>query len=211
MSNKQRSELQHQQQFQQYLLRHQQLLKIQERHRQESQELQRKQDLEFLLFLNPSRKNISNACIRCRKSHLKCKIEESSASCDWCTEKEFECTFTKPTKRGRKPKENSDNRNGHQCCYSSSEPLANVHDLHKGSQCFLSSAKRQFIKSNDARKELIKKLNDEGIGVDGNNNDTSTSGLYNIVGNNILISSSFQSTLSTYSHSSISSHDTYDI
>nr|CAG8502918.1 7848_t:CDS:2 [Entrophospora candida] len=176
MSNKQRSELQHQQQFRQYLLRHQQLLKIQERHRQELQELQRKQDLEFLLFLNPSRKNISNACIRCRKSHLKCTIEEISASCS-----------------------------------SGSEPLANGHDLHEGSQCFLSSAKRQFIKSNDARKELIKKLNDEGIGVDGNNNDTSTSGLYNIVGNNILISSSLQSTLPTYSHSSISSHDTYDI
>nr|CAG8499287.1 3405_t:CDS:2 [Entrophospora candida] len=123
----------------------QQLLEQQHRHQLELKQLQYQQRQELLLLLTcppPQQtkkgkmrpfKHTRLACDSCNKVHQACVMKKGSTSCDGCIGKESKCTFNRPIKkRGRKPKKNSDNRNGHQCCYSGSEPLANGRDLREG-------------------------------------------------------------------------------
>ncbi|CAJ0825338.1 10128_t:CDS:2 [Entrophospora sp. SA101] len=130
----------------------QQLLEQQQRHKLElkQQQFQQFQELLLLLTCPPPQQTKKGkirpfkysrlACDSCNKGRQACVMKEGAAFCNRCIDKKSKCTFDRTIKkRGRKPKENSDNRNGHQCCYSGSEPLANGRDLHEGSECFLSS------------------------------------------------------------------------
>nr|CAG8609473.1 13467_t:CDS:2 [Entrophospora candida] len=123
----------------------QQLSEQQHRHILELKQLQYQQRQELLLLLTcppPQQtkkgkmrpfKYTLRACDSCNKGRQACVMEEGSAFCNRCIDKKSKCTFDRIIKkRGRKPKKNSDNKNGHQCCYSGSEPLANGRDLREG-------------------------------------------------------------------------------
>ncbi|CAH1766777.1 3972_t:CDS:2 [Entrophospora sp. SA101] len=145
---KQQLERQLEQQLEQHLEQHleQQLeQQLKQQFEQQGMQLLRKQDQEFRLFLHPASQKIEkdkmrprkyslHACNSCCRAHQACVIEESSASCSRCIEKNFECTFKRiRKKRGRPKKKSKENSNGHQCCYSSNEPIP---DLREGSSAF---------------------------------------------------------------------------
>ncbi|CAJ0748080.1 5866_t:CDS:2 [Entrophospora sp. SA101] len=125
---KQQLERQLEQQLEQHLEQHleQQLeQQLKQQFEQQGMQLLRKQDQEFRLFLHPASQKIEKD---------KMRPQESSASCSRCIEKNFECTFKRiRKKRGRPKKKSKENSNGHQCCYSSNEPIP---DLREGSSAF---------------------------------------------------------------------------
>ncbi|CAJ0636671.1 9177_t:CDS:2 [Entrophospora sp. SA101] len=118
---KQQLERQLEQQLEQHLEQHleQQLeQQLKQQFEQQGMQLLRKQDQEFRLFLHPASQKIEKD--KMRPLGVLRKILNALLK-----------GFAK--KRGRPKKKSKENSNGHQCCYSSNEPIP---DLREGSSAF---------------------------------------------------------------------------
>ncbi|CAJ0765960.1 15089_t:CDS:2, partial [Entrophospora sp. SA101] len=140
---------------------------------------------------------VTTACSYCQKRHIRC--DDQRPSCQNCQEKGHDCVRIQPKVSRGRPQGRLNGQG------KSIKKITN-----NGVKKTRKPRKKSLIKSNDVKfNDIIKGLlNNEGVGIDGNNNnDPSTLGFYN----GLTPSSSFQSTLSTPSYSFTSSHDTYDI